>query len=108
MQARFSSAKPCPVCTFGTKGCSRADSGLHFCRGVDVEKGRKVNDFTSLGKDDNGEFCVFRNGDTKNSVHQKATGSHNHKTKPDPEPLIDWTDRHQKARGRMPAPRLKA
>lgn len=36
---RYAPSRPCPVCGTGSKGCSRTEAGLQFCRGEPADPG---------------------------------------------------------------------
>ncbi len=104
IKTRFNSAKNCPVCQAGSKGCSETEGGLFYCRGADAPVGSVVNGFACVKAEDGADFRTFKKHEA-NGTHSR-NGDTYHKPKPAPS-LVDWEERHRKARERMTADRLK-
>jgi hypothetical protein len=104
---RFHKANPCPVCGTSTKGCSRKEDGLHFCRGAkDASKGSIVSGFVCLGVDATGEFWLFRRQEERHARGRPRSAQAQREQ--DLPPAPNWTERHAEARKRMTAARLTA
>jgi hypothetical protein len=103
---RFTRGDPCPVCGTGTKGCSRQDDGLHYCRGTKANKGQTVNGYRCQGPDKNGEFLLFRQPSERRRDGPRPNGRPN--GQPDPPPPSDWPARHEAARNRLAGHHLDA
>jgi phage/plasmid primase-like uncharacterized protein len=59
VNTRFNANVPCPVCGSGTKGCSRTEGGLVFCRGVFLPNlGDTVNGHALVKKGE--EFYTYK------------------------------------------------
>jgi hypothetical protein len=117
IKTRFNAHQPCPVCESGTKDCSATEGGLIFCRGVrDVKAGGKVNGYACVKAEAGAEFFTFKADDPDNPFRQKSTTFHRARADGtngdgrhgDPPPVIDWTERHRKARERMAPERMGA
>jgi hypothetical protein len=99
------------VCQSGSKGCSATEAGLVFCRGVsDATVGQKVGGHVCVKAEAGAEFRAFKRDDgpdDRDRPHRPgphANGNGNGHSAP----LIDWADRHGKARGRLTPDRLAA
>jgi hypothetical protein len=115
IKTRFNVNHACPVCESGTKACSATEDGLIFCRGTSgTSRGQKVNGHVCLKAEAGAEFFTFKADDADNPFRQKSTTFHRARVvgvnghKDEALPLIDWAERHRKARERLVPERMAA
>lgn len=84
----YSKSNPCPVCSFGTKGCSVTADGLQLCRGTPGPEWKLLKETGHAG------FCCYRHEDDdsrfQRSHDRRVLGLAPLKADKPAKPPFDW------------------